>query len=173
MNEITLGDVSVTRVEEMHGPVGMTPEQFFPGWSAEDWRENSEWLVPDHLDAASNIVQVAALWCGQFQGGGDRVEHLRGGVPRLPLLEPCVVGRADPGELRQLLAAQTGHAPSAAVRGQPQVLGLDPRPARLEERPELPALITIGHTAIVRRRPQTCLTLPGCGWSRGTSTRCG
>ena len=69
MNEITLGDVSVTRVEEMHGPVGMTPEQFFPGWSEEDWRENSDWLVPDHLDAASNIVQVAMqTWALRSEG---------------------------------------------------------------------------------------------------------
>ena len=69
MNEITLGDVSVTRVEEMHGPVGMTPEQFFPGWSGEDWRENRDWLVPDHLDAESDIVQVAMqTWALRSEG---------------------------------------------------------------------------------------------------------
>jgi hypothetical protein len=31
MNEIKLGDVTITRIEEMHGPIGMTPDQFFPG----------------------------------------------------------------------------------------------------------------------------------------------
>ena len=37
MDEIKLGDVTVIRVEEMHGPVGMTPEQFFPGSPAHIW----------------------------------------------------------------------------------------------------------------------------------------
>jgi glyoxylase-like metal-dependent hydrolase (beta-lactamase superfamily II) len=59
MNEITLGDVTVIRVEEMHGPVGMTPEQFFPGSPAEYWVEQRELLVPDHHDAETDIVQVA------------------------------------------------------------------------------------------------------------------
>ena len=69
MNEITLGDVSVARVEEMHGPVGMTPAQFFPGWPAEDWRENREWLEPDHFDAESDIVQVAfQTWALRSEG---------------------------------------------------------------------------------------------------------
>ena len=59
MNEITLGDVTIARVEEMHGPVGMTPGQFFPGWARDDWQDNRGWLVPDHLSAADGIVQVA------------------------------------------------------------------------------------------------------------------
>ena len=69
MNEITLGDVTVARVEEMHGPVGMTPEQFFPGWAGEAWRENRDWLVPDHLGAADGIVQVAfQTWALHSEG---------------------------------------------------------------------------------------------------------
>lgn len=59
MNEIKLGEVTVARVEEIHGSVGMTPEQFFPGWAEQDWRENREWLVPNHLDAEDGTVQVA------------------------------------------------------------------------------------------------------------------
>ena len=59
MTEITLGEVTITRVEEMHGPVGMTPEQFFPGWSEQDWQAERGWLVPDHLGAQDGIVQVA------------------------------------------------------------------------------------------------------------------
>src|SRR2546423_14817314 len=59
MNEITLGDVTIARVEEMHGPVGMTPGQFFPGWPEQDWLDNRDWLVPDHPHAKDDIVQVA------------------------------------------------------------------------------------------------------------------
>ena len=69
MNEITLGDVTVARVEEMHGPVGMTPGQFFPGWTDEAWRENRDWLVPDHLGAEDDIVQVAfQTWVLRSEG---------------------------------------------------------------------------------------------------------
>jgi glyoxylase-like metal-dependent hydrolase (beta-lactamase superfamily II) len=59
MNELMIGDVGVSRVEEVHGPVGMTPAQFFPGWEERDWRENRDWLVPEHLGAEDDIVQVA------------------------------------------------------------------------------------------------------------------
>jgi len=59
MNEITLGDVTVARIEEMHGPVGMTPEQFFPGSPARLWQENHARLIPHHLSGEDNVVQVA------------------------------------------------------------------------------------------------------------------
>jgi glyoxylase-like metal-dependent hydrolase (beta-lactamase superfamily II) len=59
MDAIKLGDVTVIRVEEMHGPVGMTPEQFFPGSPEPPWRERRDLLVPDHLNAEDDIVQVA------------------------------------------------------------------------------------------------------------------
>jgi glyoxylase-like metal-dependent hydrolase (beta-lactamase superfamily II) len=58
MNEITFGDVTVTRIEEMHGPI-MPPEQFFPTIPAAAWDHNEAMLVPDHLDAAHAMVQVA------------------------------------------------------------------------------------------------------------------
>lgn len=69
MNAITLGDVSVVRIEEMHGPIGMTPEQFFPGSPERDWKEHREVLVPDHLDADDDIVQVAMqTWLLRSEG---------------------------------------------------------------------------------------------------------
>lgn len=58
-NEITLGDVTIARVEETHGPVGMTPGQFFPGWPEQDWQDNRSWLAPDHLGVDDDIVRVA------------------------------------------------------------------------------------------------------------------
>jgi glyoxylase-like metal-dependent hydrolase (beta-lactamase superfamily II) len=69
MNEIVLGDVIVTRVEEMHGPVGMTPEQFFPGSPQRHWDEQRGMLVPDHLNPADNMVQVAMqTWALRSEG---------------------------------------------------------------------------------------------------------
>jgi glyoxylase-like metal-dependent hydrolase (beta-lactamase superfamily II) len=58
MNELKLGDVTVTRIEEMHGPI-LPPDQFFPEMPAEAWRENRETLVPDHLGADDGIVRGA------------------------------------------------------------------------------------------------------------------
>jgi glyoxylase-like metal-dependent hydrolase (beta-lactamase superfamily II) len=58
MNELKIGDVTVTRIEEMHGPI-MPPDQFFPEMPEEAWRENRETLVPDHLDADGGMVRGA------------------------------------------------------------------------------------------------------------------
>ncbi|HEV2634660.1 MAG TPA: MBL fold metallo-hydrolase [Actinocrinis sp.] len=69
VHEIKLGDVTVTRIEEMHGPIGMTPDQFFPGTSEQAWRENRSMLVPDHLNPDDNIVQVAMqTWLLRSEG---------------------------------------------------------------------------------------------------------
>ncbi|MFF0066603.1 MBL fold metallo-hydrolase [Streptomyces sp. NPDC005279] len=57
-NEITLGDVTITRIEEMHGPVMLT-DQFFPDMPEEAWKDHRETLVPDHLGADDAMVHVA------------------------------------------------------------------------------------------------------------------
>lgn len=58
MNEIILGDVSITRIEEMHGPI-MPPKVFFPTIPEAAWREHEDMLVPDHLDPVGDMVLVA------------------------------------------------------------------------------------------------------------------
>jgi hypothetical protein len=58
MNDLKIGDVTVIRIEEMHGPI-MPPDQFFPEMPEEAWRENRETLVPDHLDADGGMVRGA------------------------------------------------------------------------------------------------------------------
>jgi glyoxylase-like metal-dependent hydrolase (beta-lactamase superfamily II) len=57
-NEIILGDVTVTRIEETHGPI-MPADQFFPDVPEELWREQREILVPDHLGADDSMIHVA------------------------------------------------------------------------------------------------------------------
>lgn len=37
----------------------MTPDQFFPGSPEQAWQDQRATLVPDHLDPADDIVQVA------------------------------------------------------------------------------------------------------------------
>jgi glyoxylase-like metal-dependent hydrolase (beta-lactamase superfamily II) len=58
MNTLAIGDVTITRVEEMHGPI-MPPKVFFPTIAETAWDEHRDMLVPDHLDAAGEMVQVA------------------------------------------------------------------------------------------------------------------
>jgi glyoxylase-like metal-dependent hydrolase (beta-lactamase superfamily II) len=111
MNEITLGDVTVARVEEMHGPVGMTPEQFFPGWTDQAWHENRDWLVPDHLGAEDDIVQVAfQTWALRSDGrtilvdtgvGNDKPRPAVGGWDHLSLgyLENLEKAGIRPGDV--------------------------------------------------------------------------
>jgi glyoxylase-like metal-dependent hydrolase (beta-lactamase superfamily II) len=47
-NDIKLGDVTVTRVEELHGPI-MPTGAFFPTVPEQAWRRHEADLVPDHL----------------------------------------------------------------------------------------------------------------------------
>lgn len=69
MSNITLGDVEMTRVEEMHGPVGMTPDVFFPASPKHQWDEHRAVVVPDFLDEETDICKVAVqTWVLRSEG---------------------------------------------------------------------------------------------------------
>lgn len=69
MSDIIFGGVEVTRVEEMHGPVGMTPDVFFPNSPTREWDAHRGVLVPDFLDADTNICEVAVqTWVLRSEG---------------------------------------------------------------------------------------------------------
>jgi glyoxylase-like metal-dependent hydrolase (beta-lactamase superfamily II) len=68
MNEIKLGDVTVTRIEEMHGPI-LPAGAFFPGMPPEAWQEQRDLLVPDHLGADDDMVHAAMqTWLLRSEG---------------------------------------------------------------------------------------------------------
>ncbi|MFJ3697741.1 MBL fold metallo-hydrolase [Streptomyces sp. NPDC090052] len=46
-DQLTLGDVTVTRIKEFYGSVGMPPAQFFPDSQNGSWDEHRAWLAPD------------------------------------------------------------------------------------------------------------------------------
>jgi len=58
MSQITLGDITITRVWEYFGPVEMTPDTFFPDSSKEVW-DGAPWLAPHFVDSTTNIVNSA------------------------------------------------------------------------------------------------------------------
>jgi glyoxylase-like metal-dependent hydrolase (beta-lactamase superfamily II) len=69
MEQIILGDVSVTRVREYFGPVGMTPGTFFPDSSKDVWEAGRDWLAPHFLDAGTGIVHSAIqTWLLRSEG---------------------------------------------------------------------------------------------------------
>lgn len=69
VNTITVGNVEIIRVEESHGPVGLTAEQYIPGVPQEVWRRHESWLAPDHLDLDSRLAQVGMQsWVLRSQG---------------------------------------------------------------------------------------------------------
>ena len=71
MNEIVLGDVTVARVEEMHGPI-MPTDQFFPDLPEQAWKEHREMLVPDHLGAEDAMV-ITAMQTWLVRSGGRTI----------------------------------------------------------------------------------------------------
>ena len=80
MNEIKLGDVTVARVEEMHGPVGMTPEQFFPGWTT---------FIDGQDEPEESRVARLQAWSGAFMAlrvpAGEHTVEFRYRSRLLPL----------------------------------------------------------------------------------------
>jgi glyoxylase-like metal-dependent hydrolase (beta-lactamase superfamily II) len=68
MSQITLGDVTITRVWEYFGPVEMTPDTFFPDSSKEVW-DGAPWLAPHFVDSTTNIVNSAIqTWLVRSEG---------------------------------------------------------------------------------------------------------
>lgn len=72
MDQITLGDVSITRVWEYYGPVDMTPQTFFPESPQQAWEENSSWLAPHFLDSETQIVN-SAIQTWLLRSGGKNI----------------------------------------------------------------------------------------------------
>lgn len=65
MDQIELGDVTVTRVKEYYGSVQMAPADFFPDSTERDWEANKHWLAPDfwhpETDTCISAIQTWVL----------------------------------------------------------------------------------------------------------------
>ncbi|MGW6411466.1 MBL fold metallo-hydrolase [Streptomyces vinaceus] len=55
---IVLGDVEITRVVEWQGPLGPT-RNLVPAVGGEVWKQNEDWLSPDHWEADSDRAVLA------------------------------------------------------------------------------------------------------------------
>ncbi|GGP54182.1 MBL fold metallo-hydrolase [Streptomyces calvus] len=72
MEQLTLGNVSITRVREYYGSVGMEPHTFFPDSSQEVWKDGVHWLAPHFLDSATGSVN-SAIQTWLLRSGGKTV----------------------------------------------------------------------------------------------------
>ena len=98
---------------------------------------------------AEQVEQVRSFGLVELQGVREAVDHAVGDAGGVAALELGDVLRRDPGQARDLGAAQPRHpAAVSAVHGQPGLLGGDPGPAGGEELADLPLL---------GRRPRACL----------------
>lgn len=69
MNEIVLGDVTVTRVMEYYGSVRLSPQEFFPESEPAAWQRHEPWLVPDFLDPEGDVcVSAIQSWVLRSKG---------------------------------------------------------------------------------------------------------
>ncbi|MET9150916.1 MBL fold metallo-hydrolase [Streptomyces griseoflavus] len=69
MEQIELGDVTITRVREYYGSVEMTPDAFFPESPKEVWDDNAPWLTPHFLDRDTHSVRSAIqTWLLRSEG---------------------------------------------------------------------------------------------------------
>jgi hypothetical protein len=94
------------------------------------WRER--------LHGARQVEQERTLGVVEPQRPGERIEHAVRDAGHVTALKPGVVRNAHASQDRDLLAAQARNAPGTVVR-QPDVGGVQPRPAGGEELPDLAA----------------------------------
>ena len=68
---IVLGEVEIFRVIEWRGPLMPGPE-LLPDTTEQTWRDNADWLVPDHWDSDSERT-VAAIQTWVLRSGGRTI----------------------------------------------------------------------------------------------------
>ncbi|WP_327071306.1 MBL fold metallo-hydrolase [Kitasatospora sp. NBC_01250] len=67
--QITLGEVTVTRIKEFYGSSQLPPEGFFPDSPDGAWQEQRHWLAPDFWNPRTNECQTAIQsWLLRSQG---------------------------------------------------------------------------------------------------------
>lgn len=71
-DQITLGDVTVTRITEYYGSVEMTPAEFFPDSPEASWQDHRDWLAPDFWDPETNECR-SAIQTWLLRSGGRTI----------------------------------------------------------------------------------------------------
>ncbi len=104
MDLITMGDVTVTRVNEYYGSVEMGPADFFPDSPEGVWDAHRGWLAPDFWNPETNeCVSAIQTWLLRSAGRTILVDTGVGNHKDRPYAQ--VWNRLDTGFLDNLAAA--------------------------------------------------------------------
>lgn len=104
MDEITIGDVTVTRVKEFYGSLGMTPAEFLPDSPDGSWDEHRDWLAPAFWNPGTNECHAAIQsWLLRSEGRTILVDTGVGNHKDRPYV--AVWNRLDTAYLANLAAA--------------------------------------------------------------------
>lgn len=104
MEQIELGDVTVTRVKEYYGSVDMGPADFFPDSTGPDWEANKEWLAPDFWRPETDTcISAIQTWVLRSEGRTILVDTGVGNHKERPYA--TVWSRLDTGFLDNLARA--------------------------------------------------------------------
>ncbi|MBW4718199.1 MBL fold metallo-hydrolase [Saccharothrix obliqua] len=104
LDEIILGDVTVTRVKEFYGPVGMSPAHLFPDSPEGSWDAHRDWLAPDFWNPETDECHTAVQsWLLRSEGRTILVDTGVGDHEDRPYVP--VWSRRDNGFLDNLAAA--------------------------------------------------------------------
>ncbi|WP_326809052.1 MBL fold metallo-hydrolase [Streptomyces sp. NBC_01775] len=92
MEQIELGNITITRVREYYGSVEMTPDTFFPEIPKELWADNAPLLTPHFLEPGTNIVNSAIqTWLLRSEGRTILVDTGVGNHKERPVLDRDIV----------------------------------------------------------------------------------
>ncbi|MBD0675024.1 MBL fold metallo-hydrolase [Streptomyces sp. CBMA156] len=102
--QITLGDVTVTRIKEFYGSAGLSPGRFFPDSPDGSWEEHRARLVPDFWDPVADECRTAVQsWLLRSEGRTILVDTGAGNHKERPYAP--VWSRLDTDYLGNLAAA--------------------------------------------------------------------
>jgi hypothetical protein len=114
--------------DRIEGPLDLGPDAL-RGLTAT--RPRRGWVC-----GASEVKEVSAFGVVELERAGERAQDTLGDPIHVAALEAGVVRDADPGQDGDLLAAQSRNA-TRAIRGQPDLVRGDPRPAGGQELADL------------------------------------
>ncbi|WP_049564510.1 MBL fold metallo-hydrolase [Streptomyces sp. SBT349] len=95
VESMMLGDVEVIRVVEWHRPFAPT-SAMFPGATADVWKDNQDWLAPDHWEPDSDLAVIALqTWVLRSAGRTVLVDTGAGNGRERPGMPPFHHCRGD------------------------------------------------------------------------------
>src|SRR5262249_6266210 len=120
MSMFSVGQATVTRVEETYGPT-YPAKELFPEWSDDILAAHAHWLAPSHYDAASGLIKLSVhSWLLQIGSrnilidsccGNNKIRRAGpfGNMLNLPYLDRLAAAGARPEEIDLVMCTHLHH----------------------------------------------------------------